>query len=343
MGLWSNTFDRARMVKPRKEDDLTKLIEEFFSHQKEVSSFVIVDNKEWVVDVEGSVHLDQNDLYDGELWFTIGKLSGNLYFNGQHFKPSVIPTELGGEVIILRDEEELAKSKGQKGNSDEEDEDLNMSLLTKKEITTEEIISNLKSSIGETISSKNGIDIDIQEILDMVKKDWESKEKYNLIIDFPKNQSYNVHCDIYVHEDDYNVPEGMEKKPLKLNAIQKAYYLMVILNKDGIPVKEDISAKNWKLVQQIYSKLPGRVEKTYITNKSTKKTENYKLGVSKNMFKPNTFKGYFSEIRKILHERIPYQSIVNEFAIEGYKGEPFKIRRATDEMRAEIREKFGLD
>ena len=148
MGLWSNTFDRARMVKPRKEDDLTKLIEEFFSHQKEVSSFVIVDNKEWVVDVEGSVHLDQNDLYDGELWFTIGKLSGNLYFKGQHFKPSVIPTELGGEVIILRDEEELAKSKGQKGNSDEEDEDLNMGLLPKRELTQPEILSNLKFSIA---------------------------------------------------------------------------------------------------------------------------------------------------------------------------------------------------
>ena len=328
MGLWSNTFDRARMVKPRKEDDLTKLIEEFFSHQKEVSSFVIVDNKEWVVDVEGSVHLDQNDLYDGELWFSIGKLSGNLYFNGQHFKPSVIPTELGGEVIILRDEEELAKSKGQKGNS-EDDDQLRMGVITHK--SREQVVKQLETALTESLA--NGYDIDVQEILTRLSEDWKNKDKYQLRVmiedieyDYGsyKRKSDKLECEFYI---------SPSEKPLNLSAIEKATYLLFIFHEGGIS-PSNIKTNHIRVWRKIYSKLAHSVQDNDNGLLSEDFMDNYK---------PTTLNGYRSKIRKEIHKRISNSKIVDEFAIEGEEGTPFKVQRATDEMRAEIRKKFGLD
>lgn len=328
MGLWSNTFDRARTVKPRKEDDLTKLIEEFFSHQKEVSSFVIVDNKDWVVDVEGSVHLDQNDLYDGELWFSIGKLSGNLYFNGQHFKPSVIPKELGGEVIIQRDEEELAKSKGQKGNS-EDDDQLRMGVITHK--SREQVVKQLETALTESLA--NGYDIDVQEILTRLSEDWKNKDKYQLRVVIKdieygrgsyKRKSDKLECEFYI---------SPSEKPLKLSAIEKATYLLFILHEKGIS-PSDIKTNHIRVWKKIYSKLAHSAQDNDNGLLSEKFMDNYK---------PTTMNSYRSNIRKEIHKRISNSKIVDEFAIEGEEGTPFKVQRATDEMRAEIREKFGLD
>ena len=342
-GFLSKTLSRSKTGDIRQEDNLLTAIEQFFANQKQVQSYEIIDNQNWVVNVVGSIHLVQSDLdKNGELWFKIGKLSGNLYFVGQHFKPSVIPTELDGEVIILRDEEELAKSKGQKGNSDEEDQ-LGMGMLTNKELTKPEILSNLKSSIADTLYSKYKEEIDIEEIIDAVKKQWDERDKFQLRIVFPerKGKAY-IKCDIYVNDDDYNVPEGEQRKPLRFNAIQTAYYLMFVLKKEGLIVN-DVQKEDWELVKNIYSKLTKRVEKTYITDKETGKEKEYTKGVKKNLFTISSIRSYMSEIRDIIHERISYSSIANEFAIEGYKGKPFGVARATDEMRAEIREKFGLD
>ena len=61
------------------------------------------------------------------------------------------------------------------------------------------------------------------------------------------------------------------------------------------------------------------------------------------LFTLESLRSYLSEIRTIIQKRIPYKSIANKFAIEGYRGQPFGVARATDEMRAEIKEKFGLD
>lgn len=340
MGQWSKTFDRARTDIPRREDDLTKQIEGFFNSQKEDISYSIVDTRKGIVDVDGSLHLDQNDLDEnGELWFRIGRLTGNLYFHGKHFKPTVIPAELGGEVIFVQEETD---SRGQKGNNKEEDDDLNMGLLTKKEVSKEDIVSSIKSAVAGMFSSKYRQDIDIQEIIDAIKKDWEAQDKYNLKIDYPKTDSLNVYCNIYVHDDDFYVPEGEERKPLRFNAIQTAYYLMFILKKDGIVI-DKLKKDDWELVKQIYTRLAHRVEKTYITDKDTGHEDEYTNGVMNQLFTLESLRSYLSEIRTIIQKRIPYKSIANKFAIEGYRGQPFGVAIATDEMRAEIREKFGLD
>lgn len=341
MGFLSKTLGRSKTDLIRKEDDMAKYIGDFLSNQNLVSSYEITDNKNWVVNVEGHLHLDQSDLdKNGELFFKIGRLTGNLYFHGTHLKQSVIPSELKGQIIFVQDEEELAKNRTQKGNSDE-DEDLGMGLITTREMTKTEILSNLRTAIADALSSQYNDDVDIQEILDAVKKEWEDKDKYQLRIEFPQRNKAYIQCDIYVHDDDYNVPED-KRKPLKFNAIQTAYYLMFVLKKDGLIV-DDVTKADWELVKNIYSKLSKRVEKTYITDKKTGKEIEYTQGVRKNLFTISSIRSYMSEIRDIIHDRISYRSIANEFAIEGYKGKPFGVARATDEMRAEIRKTFGLD
>ena len=107
--MWKSGINRAKNGVIRPEDDQTNQIKEFFEGQEQVEKYDIVDVKNWVVDVEGSILLFESDLADGELFFKIGKLTGNLYCHCRHFKPSVVPTELGGEIIFVLDEEELAK------------------------------------------------------------------------------------------------------------------------------------------------------------------------------------------------------------------------------------------
>lgn len=343
MGFLSKTLGRSIEGQIRKEDDKSKYIGEFLSNQNQVVSYEIADDKNWVVNLEGNLHLDQSDLdKNGELFFKIGRLTGNLYFHGTHLHPSVIPSELKGQIIFVQDEEELAKNRSQMGNSDEDDQ-LGMGMLTNKELTKPEILSNLKSSIADTLYSKYKDEIDIEEIIDAVKKQWEERDKFQLRIVFPerKDKAY-IKCEIYVNDDDYNVPKGEQRKPLRFNAIQTAYYLMFVLKKDGLIV-DDVKQEDWELVKNIYSKLTKRVEKTYITDKETGKEKEYTKGVKKKLFTIPSIRSYMSEIRDIIHERISYSSIANEFAIEGYKGKPFGVARATDEMRAEIREMFGLD
>ena len=349
MGFLSKTLGRSIEGQIRKEDDMSKYIGEFLSNQNQVISYDITDDKNWVVNLEGNLHLDQSDLdKNGELFFKIGRLTGNLYFHGTHLHPSVIPTELKGQIIFVQDEEELSKNRSQKGNN-EEDDQLGMGMLTNKELTKPEILSNLKSSIADILYSKYNDEVDIQEVLDEVKKQWEERDKFQLRIVFPerKTKDYNtdkayIQCEIYVNDDDYNVPEGEQRKPLRFNAIQTAYYLMFVLKKDGLIV-DDVKQEDWELVKKIYSMLAHRVEKTYTKDKKTGKEIEYTKGVKKNLFTIPSIRGYMSEIRDIIRERISYSSIAKDFAIEGYKGQPFGVARATDEMRAEIREKFGLD
>ena len=344
MVLWSKGVDRSKTGEIHKEDDLKNMIDEFFSNQEEKVPYEIVDDQNWIVDIDGNLHLNQSDLDEGKLFFKIGKLSGNLYFHGKHMSPSVIPDQMDGDIIFVPEEEELARTRVQKGNN--EDDELDMGLLTNKKTPKKDIVSNLKSAFAETLSSEYQDQIDILEILDEVKKDWEAQNKYNLIIDFPENKSvygnrFEIQCDIYVHEDDFNVPKE-KRKPLQLNAIQKAYYLMFILKKDGL-ILDDIKMDDCQLAKKIYTQLPKRVEKTHTKDKKTGKETEYNQGISKDNFQVSSIRGYVSEIRTAIHKRIPYINIANDFAIEGYKGQPFGVARATDEMRVQIREKFGLD
>ena len=76
MSLWSKGIERSKTGTVRTEDDKTNPIDEFFASQPDVRSYEITDIKNGVVNVDGSIHLNEADLDNGELFFKIAKLTG---------------------------------------------------------------------------------------------------------------------------------------------------------------------------------------------------------------------------------------------------------------------------
>ena len=329
MGFWKSGIDRSTTGEIRREDDRTNQIKEFFSNQKQVEKYDIVDVKNWVVDVEGSILLFESDLADGELFFKIGKLTGNLYCHCRHFKPSVVPTELGGEVVFVLDEEELAKYRtNTSGSTNDDDPFGGMELLTAKKPSKSNIIKRLKTAIADSIDCGYD-DIDLGDLRAEIEQERTNIDKYKLRITLDKRSSDNIECRIYMSDSD---------DELKLNAIQKTIYLMFIMHENGIIV-DDIRPDAWKMAKKIYDQMYGRVEKIFEDEDSD---ELYTKGISKELFKISTIRGYISEIREAIKKKTPFKSVIDSFAIEGYKNAPFKVEKATDELREQIRQAFGL-
>lgn len=330
MGFWKSGIDRSATGEIRTEDDRTNQIKEFFESQEQVEKYDIVDVKNWVVDVEGSILLFESDLYDGELFFKIGKLTGNLYCHCRHFKPSVVPTELGGEIIFVLNEEELAKYRTNTiGSINDDDPFGGMELLTAKKPSKSDIIKRLKTAIADSIDCGYD-DIDLDDLRAEIEQERANIDKYKLRITLDKRSSDNIECRIYMSDSD---------DELKLNAIQKTIYLMFIMHENGIIV-DDIRPDAWKMAKKIYDQMYGRVEKIFEDEDSD---ELYTKGISKELFKISTIRGYISEIREAIKKKTPFKSVIDSFAIEGYKNAPFKVGKATDELREQIRQAFGLD
>lgn len=334
MGFINKTLKRTRNGEIRLEEDRKGIIGDFFSNQDDTKSHHIVDEENWIVDIDGDVHVYAEDLVDGELPFKIGKLSGNLYTHVRNFKPGLIPFDMDGEIIFVEDEETKG-SQGNGGDGEDNDSHQQMELLTAKKPTASDVRTRLRAAIADSIAYGHGIDI--MGLLDDVKKEMDSLDQFRLRIDFPDEDKKFIHCNIFVRDCDTE-----EEDALQFNAIQKSFYLLYILHKDGLSF-DDIKKSHWELVKKIYSQLAGKVEKTYITDKETQEEVDYNDGVLKKLFSISTMRGYLTEIRAVIQQKISFKGVVDEFAIEGYKGKAFKVQRATDEMRNLIREKFGLN
>lgn len=345
--MWKSGINRAKNGVIRPEDDLTNQIKEFFEGQEQVEKYDIVDVKNWVVDVEGSILLFESDLADGELFFKIGKLTGNLYCHCRHFKPSVVPTELGGEVVFVLDEEELAKYRTNTiGNANDDDPFQEMQLITTKEPSKSNIktsiIKRLKTAIADSIDYE--IDIDFDKLLAEVREEQKNNntDKYKLHIKLKTRSTGNIECRIYLWdvEDEQEEKKGQKygKDELKLTATQKAIYLMFIMEKEGLVI-DDISVANWKTAKKIYDKLYGRVEKVFEEKNSDKL---YTNGISNKPFATERIRENLSYIRSAIKEKVSYREVIQFFAVEGEKNQAFKVQAATDEIREQIRQAFGL-
>ncbi|MCH5234810.1 MAG: hypothetical protein J1E16_05910 [Muribaculaceae bacterium] len=328
MPLWSKGIKRSETGEIRKEDDLKNMIDEFFSNQEKKVSYEIVDDKNWIVNVDGSIHLNQSDLDDGKLFFKIGKLTNNLYFHGKHMSPSVIPEQMDGDIIFVPDEEGISANKGQNGNI--EDDELDMGYLSANPMSKSKVSKKLEEAITEMVYS--GYDIDIDEIRNRIEEQWKNKENYELTLrvaekepdknpHVKKQVSSNIKFDFYI--------DGMDNdKPLDLTAIEKAVYIVFILHKDGLLLFSSDRFK--KLLQKVYSKIHGRVQDD----------EN---GIMAGKFSDTSLLTTRTEIRKAIKEQISNARVVDEFAIEGKKSEKFNVQKATDELRKQIVKLFGLE
>ena len=68
------------------------------AHPEVIITFT--DNRRTTAEVEGTLELRPSDLKNGELPFKIERLSGDLILYCRRFKPSVIPAQLGGDIIF---------------------------------------------------------------------------------------------------------------------------------------------------------------------------------------------------------------------------------------------------
>ena len=318
MGLISKTINRSKTGDVRKEDDRTIMIDDFFAGQKEVVRYEITDSKDWVVNVEGSIHLHESDLDNGELFFKIGKLTGNLYCHCKHLKQSVIPDELGGEIVFVPNEEELWKNRT--SLPADEDEFGGMELLS-----TKPSVSKMRSRLASVLSDyvEYGFDIDLDEIIKELQNEKADSETYQLEMDIkPEKRGKNVEFFVVIKGD---------RIKLKLSAIEKTFYMMFILKEDGIIIEDIVPKLFLKDARAIYSQMSDRVQDDH----NGLMSDDY-------VFSTDTLRTYFTEIRNALKEFIKNKHTIEKFAIEGYSGKEFKVEKATDEIRDRIHNEFGV-
>lgn len=320
MGIISKSLNRSKTGDVRKEDDRTNMIKDFFADQKEVVRYEIADSKEWLVNVEGAIHLHDDDLDNGVLFFKIGKLTGNLYCHCKHIKQSVVPVELGGEIVFVPDEEELWENRS--SQTADEDGFRGMEMLS-----TKPSVSKMRKRLANVLSDyvEYEFDIDLDEIIRELESEKADRESYQLEMEIkPNKKGRGLNVNFFV------ATKG-DRIQLKLSAIEKTFYMMFILKKDGIIIEDIIPKLFLKDARAIYSQLGDRAQ-----------DDHNGLMADDYVFSTDTLRTYFTEIRNALKEVIKNKHTIEQFAIEGYSGKEFKVEKATDEIRDHIRNEFGV-
>lgn len=338
MGLISKSLNRSKTGDVRKEDDRTNMIKDFFADQKEVVRYEIADSKEWLVNVEGSIHLSEYDLANGELFFKIGKLTGNLYCHCKHIKQSVVPVELGGEIVFVPDEEELWKNRHVKDTDSEEA--LSMGYNVKKDPTSESIENDLIKVFRDSISF--GIPLDIDRIKAQVENQIkeEANKEYGLRLVSEHDPVEKGRKDSI---SEYKIYVTNEDKPLKLEASQKALYLTFLLFEKGLKLVEAEMSDEFKsIMQKIYRQLP---DKSYNKNNLLDKS-------GYDTWSTGRINPMRTKIMKEIYRIILNTKVAKEFCIEMAENvedngkqanEIYLIARSTPEIRAQIKKDFGLE
>ena len=167
-----------------------------------------------------------------------------------------------------------------------------------------------------------------QRVINSLKSTIEYKLALNIKTIKEDSLSFCTVCDIYV-------AEGEEYK-LDLTAGEKAVYLTFMLYKDGIRIKETAESSFRSITQKIYNQLPD--------DNKCEKTAGGILDTGDVIYDvyEKTLRGTISTIRAEIADRIANPLIAQDFAIEGFKDKEFGISNSTPELRAQIKQAFGL-
>ena len=202
------------------------------------------------------------------------------------------------------------------------------SLAEKKLIAKEE--KKLEKILREC--AVLGIELDIDRIKEKVANDLKKTVDYKLII--KKQRNYLRNRTIEYNTYDIYVAEGEEYK-LDLTGIHKAVYLTYLLYKDGLRV-EDTYGEFREITQKIYGSLP-------FADKNEKEAGGVRDddGTTYDSY-IKTLRGYFTNIRDAVADKVADPLVAQDFAIEGFKGAPFGIAKTTPEIITQIKEDFWL-
>ena len=176
------------------------------------------------------------------------------------------------------------------------------------------------------------IELDVDRIKQKVINSLKSTIEYKLALNIKTikedSLSFCTVCDIYVAEgEDYK---------LDLTAGEKAVYLTFMLYEDGIRIKETAESSFRSITQKIYNQLPD-------DNKCEKAAGGI-LDTGDVIYEiyEKTLRGDISNIRAEIDDKIANPLIAQDFAIEGFKNKEFGISNSTPELRAQIKQAFGL-
>lgn len=202
------------------------------------------------------------------------------------------------------------------------------SLAEKKLIAKEE--KKLEKILREC--AVLGIELDIDRIKEKVANDLKKSVDYKLIIKKQRNNLRNRTIEYNTY--DIYVAEGEEYK-LDLTGIHKAVYLAYLLYKDGLRV-EDTFGEFREITKKIYGHLP-------FADKNEKLTGGIRdaEGTTFDAY-TKTLRGYFTNIRDAISDKVSDPLVAQDFAIEGFKGAPFGIAKTTPEIITQIKEDFWL-
>ena len=202
------------------------------------------------------------------------------------------------------------------------------SLAEKKLIAKEE--KKLEKILREC--AVLGIELDIDRIKEKVANDLKKSVDYKLIIKKQRNNLRNRTIEYNTY--DIYVAEGEEYK-LDLTGILKAVYLTYLLYKDGLRV-EDTYGEFREITQKIYGSLP-------FADKNEKEAGGVRDddGTTYDSY-IKTLRGYFTNIRDAVADKVADPLVAQDFAIEGFKGAPFGIAKTTPEIITQIKEDFWL-
>ena len=176
------------------------------------------------------------------------------------------------------------------------------------------------------------IELDIDRIKEKVANDLKKTVDYKLIIKKQRNNLRNRTIEYNTY--DIYVAEGEEYK-LDLTGILKAVYLTYLLYKDGLRV-EDTFGEFREITKKIYGHLP-------FADKNEKEAGGVRddEGTTYDSY-IKTLRGYFTNIRDAVADKVADPLVAQDFAIEGFKGAPFGIAKTTPEIIAQIKEDFML-
>lgn len=349
--MFSQSMKRRLDGTCKKEDDLTKMIEEFFSKQEQVESYTIVEgHPNWLVDVDGSLHIRKEELLsDGTLGFKLNNVSGNLICHIPRISSALLPKHLSGDIVFdvesnanLPVDASSTISDGAPRHSDApfadvpEDETYFdfLDIAPDKDAIHKSIRSLLVDAEDEM-----AID-ELQKILNEAREQRLIDYELDLKIKNKGNtKDPKITVDLIVKDNKGN------KYPVNLGTAWKAIYLTFLYYDTGITLKDfcDVGSKHHKIFTRIYDSLYNKkgTVKTFsydpaTANEDKKYTEKVEAAVE-------ALRQYLSNIRKAFAEALPDERSARLFVISDRKEERyFTIQASNEEIRDKIKKVFHL-
>lgn len=214
------------------------------------------------------------------------------------------------------------------------------SCLVDKSFSKDEIRKNVLTSLfdAEYNKEKYGVDYSIEEILRDFQSEKEKSYRLAIIpekVEVPKTKDdirTFIDCHIYL------INEKDERTELVMKAQEKAVYLLFLLHKEGISIK-DFPTERKKNFADYKNKYRNLLSLYTVLQR--------KLFNNNEIENPQLLQGdirpIINKIRNKISDITQNKKYIEKFAVEGYVGKPFKVEAATDEQRYSIIEVFDID